>query len=71
MPDAFIIHYTAQLLPLVKILYPTGQNYSLELMFAKIAKNLHPQKLVSTSFHMPENNIEDDKHLQMVAPTGF
>ena len=41
--------------------YPTGQNYSLELMFAKfatakIAKDLNPLKITSTRLYMPANN---------------
>ena len=42
-------------------LYPTGQKYSLELMFAKfatvkIAKDQNPLKINSNRFNMPENN---------------
>ena len=42
-------------------IYPTGQNYSLELMFAKfatakIANDLNPLKQTSNRLYMPENN---------------
>ena len=42
--------------------YPTGQNYSLELMFAefataKIAKDLNPLKQSTNRLQMPEDNI--------------
>ena len=41
--------------------YPTGQKYSLELMFAKfatakIAKDLNPLKITITRLYMPANN---------------
>ena len=41
--------------------YPTGQKYSLELMFAnfravKIAKDLNPLKITSNRLYMPEYN---------------
>ena len=41
--------------------YLTGQNYSLELIFAKfatakIAKHINPLKLISNRCLMPENN---------------
>ena len=41
--------------------YPTGQKYSLELMFAKfatakIANDLNPLKITSTRHFMPANN---------------
>ena len=45
--------------------YPTGQNHSLELMFAKfatankIAKDLNPLKLIANRCKLPENNNED------------
>ena len=41
--------------------YPTGQKFSLELMFAKfaavkIAKDLNPLKIICNRLYMPENN---------------
>ena len=41
--------------------YPTGQKYSLELMFAKfatakIAKDLNPLKISATMLYLPANN---------------
>ena len=45
--------------------YPTGKNYSLELMFAKfatakIAKNLNPLQLTSNWCYLPENNTVEE-----------
>ena len=47
----------------VRLMYPTGQNDSLELMFAKFAtaknrEKLHPLKVSSNGCYLPVNNIE-------------
>ena len=47
--------------------YPTGQKFSLELMFAKfatakIAKDLNPLKITFIRLYMPENNTRVLKH---------
>ena len=48
---------------LVRI-YPTGQKYSFELMFAKfattkIANDLNPLKISPNRRYLPENNTEE------------
>ena len=48
----------------IQHIYPTGQNDSLELMFAKFAtaknrKKLNPLKVSSNRCYLPENNNED------------
>ena len=60
-----LIELHSKYLNFKKVLYyPTGQNDSLELMFAKFAtaknrEKLNPLKVSSKRCYLPENNTED------------
>ena len=56
-----------------EILYPTGQNYSLELMFAKfatakIANYLNQLKPISNRCLLPKKTLKNDEHVSMGCP---